>query len=120
MGKSYSELIEYGVDRVLDSASELQARDIRLLDVSSSCEFANFFILMTAQSPRHMRAVTQEIESELKKIRLALHHSEGDQNSGWALLDYGDLVVHLFAEEYREYYALEDAWPDAKIIRIIQ
>ena len=120
MKQSYSELIENGVDRVLDSASELQAEDIRLLDVSGSCEFANFFILMTAQSPRHMRAVTEGIESELKKIRLTLHHAEGDQNSGWSLLDYGDLVVHLFAEEYREYYALEDAWPDAKTVRIIQ
>lgn len=120
MVNSYKQLINSGVDLVVDSASELQADDIRILDVSENCEFADFFILLTAQSPRHMRAVTEQIESGLKAINLELHHREGDQNSGWYLLDYGDLVVHLFAQEYRDYYQLEQAWPEAKVVRIIQ
>ena len=67
-----------------------------------------------------MRAVVDEIESKLKILSLPLHHREGDNTSGWTLLDYGDLVVHVFGQEFREYYSLEDAWPDARTVRIIQ
>ena len=117
---TYEDKIQSGIERIEDSASELQADDIRTLDVSESCAFADYFIIMTANSPRHKRAISDGIESQMKQLGLPLHHREGDHNSGWSLLDYGDLVVHLFAGEYREYYSLEEAWPEAEVVNFIQ
>ena len=118
--KTYQEKIEEGIEAALEASSDIQAESIRLLDVSEQCEFADYFVVLTVQSPRQMRAVVDEIESKLKILSLPLHHREGDNTSGWTLLDYGDLVVHVFGEEFREYYSLEDAWPDSRTVRIIQ
>ena len=117
---TYENKVQSAIELALDSASELQAEDVIMMDVSENCAFADYFIVMTANSPRHMRAISEDIESHLKKLSLTLHHREGDQNSGWYLLDYGDLVIPLFAREHREYYSLEDAWPEAKTARFIQ
>ena len=118
--KTYQEKIEEGIEAALEASSDIQAENIRLLDVSEQCEFADYFVVLTVQSPRQMRAVVDEIESKLKILSLPLHHREGDNTRGWTLLDYGDLVVHVFGEEFREYYSLEDAWPDSRTVRIIQ
>ena len=118
--KTYQEKIEEGIEAALEASSDIQAENLRLLDVSEQCEFADYFVVLTVQSPRQMRAVVDEIESKLKILSLPLHHREGDNTSGWTLLDYGDLVVHVFGEEFREYYSLEDAWPDSRTVRIIQ
>ncbi len=118
--KTYQEKIEEGIEAALEASSDIQAENIRLLDVSEQCEFADYFVVLTVQSPRQMRAVVDEIESKLKILSLPLHHREGDNTSGWTLLDYGDLVVHVFGEEFREYYSLEDAWPNSRTVRIIQ
>ena len=118
--KTYQEKIEEGIEAALEASSDIQAENIRLLDVSEQCEFADYFVVLTVQSPRQMRAVVDDIESKLKIHSLPLHHREGDNTSGWTLLDYGDLVVHVFGEEFREYYSLEDAWPDSRTVRIIQ
>ena len=117
---TYHEKIDEGIEAALQASSDIQAENIRLTDVSGQCEFADYFIVLTVQSPRQMRAVVDEIESKLKILSLPLHHREGDNTSGWTLLDYGDLVVHVFGQEFREYYSLEDAWPDARTVRIIQ
>ena len=117
---TYHEKIDEGIEAALQASSDIQAENIRLIDVSGQCEFADYFVVLTVQSPRQMRAVVDEIESKLKILSLPLHHREGDNTSGWTLLDYGDLVVHVFGEEFREYYSLEDAWPDSRTVRIIQ
>ena len=118
--KTYREKIEEGIEAALEASSDIQAENIRLLDVSEQCEFADYFVVLSVESPRQMRAVVDEIESKLKILSLPLHHREGDNTSGWTLLDYGDLVVHVFGEEFREFYSLEDAWPDSRTVRIIQ
>ena len=117
---TYHEKIDEGIEAALQASSDIQAENIRLIDVSGQCEFGDYFIVLPVQSPRQMRAVVDEIESKLKILSLPLHHREGDNTSGWTLLDYGDLVVHVFGQEFREYYSLEDAWPDARTVRIIQ
>ena len=105
---------------VVDTEYEIQAEDIHLLEIRGVRESSDYFVILSTLSPRHMRAVSIEIEGVLKTNGVNIHHKEGDHNSGWALLDYGDLIVHLFAPESREFYELESAWPDAKTLRIIQ
>ena len=121
--KTYRERIEEARKAAADASSDLQAENIIELDVSEVCAFADFFVLLTVQSPRQMRAVVDEIESKLTTLSLPLHHREGDNTSGWTLLDYGDLVVHVLGKDFREFYAIEKVWIEdyeAKVIRIIQ
>ena len=107
-------------DLAVDSAANLQAENIHLLDVRGISDFADYFVILTATSSRHLRAVASDIEFSLKSEGHVIHHKEGDHTSGWTLLDYGNLIVHLFAPEHREFYDLESAWSEAKTLRIIQ
>ena len=107
-------------DIAVHSAVELQAENIHLLDVRGISEFADYFVVLTAQSSRHLRAIASDMEFSLKSEGHNIHHKEGDPTSGWTLLDYGDLIIHLFAPEYREFYDLENAWAEAKTLSIIQ
>jgi|TARA_B100001750_G_C15369075_1_gene526296 ribosome-associated protein len=114
------DMMRTAADLVVDTASEIQAENIHLLDVRGVSEFSDYFVILSTLSPRHMRAVSIEIEGTLKTNGVSIHHKEGDHNSGWSLLDYGDLIIHLFAPDSRDFYDLESAWPDAKTLRIIQ
>ena len=121
--KTYKERIVEARVTAADASSDLQAEYIMELDVSEVCAFADYFVVLTVQSPRQMRAVVDEIESSLKAFSLPLHHREGDNTSGWTLLDYGDLVIHILGKDFREFYAIEKTWiddHDANIIRVTQ
>ena len=107
-------------DLAVDSAAYFQAENIHLLDLRGLSDFSDYFVILTATSSRHLRAVASDIEFSLKSEGHVIHHKEGDHTSGWTLLDYGNLIVHLFAPEYREFYNLESAWAEAKILSIIQ
>jgi ribosome-associated protein len=96
------------------AASAKQAEDIVVLDVRKLIVITDHFVICTAGSTRQIKSVSDEIERALKEsleVRPARREGEGD--SGWWLLDYIDVVVHVFAPEEREYYDLERLWRDA-------
>lgn len=98
----------------LDIASDGQASDIVLLDVRGVSGFADYMVIMSANSARQTRALADQIEDRLIKAGYSIHHREGTPDSGWILLDFADLVVHVFSETQREYYRLEQVWKTAK------
>ena len=102
--------------KIADIASERQASDIVLLDVGEVCGFADYFVIMSSLTPRHTDALRQEIESGLKGSALPMLHREGSSGSGWVLLDYGDVVVHIFSAAEREYYNLEGLWERGNVV----
>ena len=74
---------------------------------------------MSAQSRRQMEALSEDVEEALKRSGASFHHREGSVNAGWLLLDFGDVIVHLFAPEEREFYRLEERWARGQqIVRI--
>jgi len=90
-----------------------------LLDVRASCTFTDYFIICAGDSERQIRTIYDEIEQVLKQEGVLPHHHEGTIDSGWLLLDYGDVIVHVFAAPEREYYQLDKLWSKAKsVIRI--
>jgi ribosome-associated protein len=91
-----------------------------LLDVSEVCNFADYFVLSTAESERQINAVSDEIEKALKTEGERVIHREGSADSGWVLLDYGDVIVHTFAPFEREFYDLEEMWSGARTVVRIQ
>jgi len=91
-----------------------------LLDVREKCSFADFFVICSGESARQLRSIGDDIEATLKKEGVLPHHREGSVESGWFLLDYSDVIIHIFGAEERDYYKLEDLWSEAKVLLRIQ
>ncbi len=103
----------------VDVASEGLASDVTMLDVRGISAFADYFVILTAESRRQMEALRESLEEKMETSGAVLHHREGTTVGGWVLLDFGDLVIHMFAPDAREYYQLEGAWPDAaEVVRL--
>jgi len=96
--------------RAVDILADRQAEDIALIDISRNATFADFFVIATASSPLQFNALAEHLERELKALGHDLRHQEGAAAGGWVLLDFGDIIVHLFSPEKREFYRLEDLW----------
>jgi ribosome-associated protein len=104
----------------VEAASDQQASDIVLLDVRNICSFADYFVICAGDSERQIRAIHDEVEQGLKKAGILAHHQEGTVDSGWLLLDYGDVIVHIFGAKEREYYRLDELWREAKPVLRMQ
>ncbi len=101
-------------------ASDKQASNIVLLDVRDLCSFTDYFVICAGESTRQIRTIYDEVEHGLKKEGIMPHHHEGTHDSGWLLLDYSDVVVHIFGIEERDFYKLDELWHEAKTVLRIQ
>ncbi len=106
--------------KAVEAASEKQATDIILLDMREACSFTDYFVIGSGDSPRQLQSIFDEIEQTLKKQGVLPHHYEGTAESGWLLLDYGDVIVHIFGGFEREYYQLDKLWSNARLVLRIQ
>ena len=105
--------------KAVEAASDKQASDIVLLDVDRICSFASYFVICSGESARQITAIHEAIEDALKEEGIRPHHREGDLDSGWLLIDFGDVIVHIFAPAEREYYQLDELWSQAvPVVRI--
>jgi len=97
-----------------EAARDKQAADVAVLDVAALLTITDYFVICSVASSPQLKAVTEAVE---ERIRTELDRRpvrrEGDAEGGWLLLDYIDVVVHVFGEEQREYYDLERLWSDA-------
>jgi ribosome-associated protein len=96
--------------RAVDILSERKALDIALVDISRASSFTDYFVIATAQSPLQFNALADYLEKELKPAGHDLRHREGSPDSGWVLLDFGDIIVHIFSPPQRAFYRLEELW----------
>ena len=101
--------------RIVDLLSDRQAEDVVLLDISAVSSFADFFVIASAQNPRHMNALIDAFDKELASEGTKALRREGDSNSGWVLVDLGAVIVHLFSQEDRAFYNLEGLWTRAGV-----
>jgi len=95
------------------AASSKQANDVVALDVSGVLSITDLFLIASAPNTRLVKTVVEEIEKKVKEhLGVGPLHVEGFEDLNWVLLDYGDVVVHVFLEEIRRYYDLERLWSD--------
>src|SRR6476469_703923 len=104
--------------RAAQAALDLKANDVVILNLKGVSDVADFFVIASGTSDTHVRAVAQNIESELGKIGVRVLHEEGVTQGRWALLDYFDFVVHVFHPSLRNFYQLERLWGDAEVIPV--
>jgi ribosome-associated protein len=98
----------------LKAVGSKKASDVTILDISEIASFANYFLICTGDSSRQIQAIADEVEAKLKENGYRPNHIEGYRNAEWVLLDYIDLVVHIFSKSARAFYDLERLWRDAK------
>ena len=102
------------VERVVELMSDKKAIDVEQIDVSTVTIIADYFVICSGTSSTHVKGIADEIEFKLKETGILPLRIEGYNTANWILMDYGDIIVHVFYEEDRKYYNLERLWKAAK------
>jgi ribosome-associated protein len=97
----------------VSAALDRKAQDLRVLHLGRVTDFTDYFLICSGTSDRQVQAIADAIQERLRAEKVRPLHVEGYNRAQWVLLDYGDLVVHVFQEEPRRFYALERLWGDA-------
>jgi ribosome-associated protein len=95
------------------AALDTKAEDLVILDVRGLTTFTEYFVIMSGRSTRHVQGLAEAIEGELRSKRVKASRAEGLQDGMWVLLDFDDVVVHIFYHEQRKFYDLEGLWHEA-------
>ena len=104
--------------KMIKSIDNKMGQDTMLLDLSEISSICDYFIITSAPSDRQVKSIADEVQNDLEEEEVLILHKEGYDSARWILLDYGDIVVHVFNKEDREFYNIEGIWKDAKTINI--
>lgn len=104
------------IDLVKRTLEDKKAKDIEVIDIKGLTILADYFIICSGTSIRHVKSLADEVERQLKETGAFKQNREGYNSAGWILLDYGDVVVHIFKEEERSYYNIERLWSDGVMV----
>nr|WP_290665238.1 ribosome silencing factor [Ardenticatena sp.] len=105
----------------VDAAEDRKGSNIVLIDVRGQSPITDYFVIATGESDRQLRALSKAIEDRLREdLGAKPFHREGEAETGWILLDYVDVVIHLFSPEQRAYYQLEALYENAPVVLRIQ
>lgn len=99
---------------------EKKGEDILLMDIRGLTTFADYFVICSGTSDRMLSALADAAKENVKKQYQVQARVEGEPRQGWVLVDFGDVILHLFSPDRRNYYRLEDLWSEAKIILRLQ
>ncbi|MGH7308861.1 MAG: ribosome silencing factor [Candidatus Rokuibacteriota bacterium] len=109
---------EHKVRQAAHAALDRKAVNVVVLDVQGLSSVTDYFLVCNGKSTTHLQAISDAIRDELKALGVRPLHAEGVPESGWILLDYGDVLMHVFLEDTRLYYALERLWGDAPTLSL--
>ncbi len=101
---------------VLKIADEKKVRDVVVLDLREVFPVADFWVIGSASTTIQTKAIAQAIEDKLDEFSIHPYHIEGEDTGEWILMDYGDLIIHIFREEERSFYQLEKLWRNAHLV----
>jgi len=109
---------EWKARRAARAAHDKRAGDLVVLDVQRVSSVTDYFLICSGKSTTHLETITDAIRAELRGEGVNVLHAEGVAESGWVLLDYGDVLMHVFLEDTRTYYALERLWGGAPTLTL--
>ena len=99
----------------IDAMEDKKAIDIKLIDITEVSSLADYFIIASGTNRNQVQAMADHIEERLGRAGYSVKHTEGYPSANWILMDYGDIVIHIFDEENRLFYDLERIWRDGRI-----
>lgn len=114
--KQSKEMVKIAVEAL----SEKKGEDIKIIDIEKVSVIADYFVLASASNTNQTQALVDNVEEQLFKAGYECKQKEGNNSSTWVLLDYGDMIVHVFSKEDRLFYDLERIWRDGKIVEKVE
>ncbi len=105
---------------IADVITETPAADTKVIDIHELSTIADFFVICSGENERQLRAISRLVLDELGQQGIEPRRVEGEPISGWILMDFGDVIVHIFDRELREFYNLEERWAEAQVLLTIQ
>lgn len=120
MDESETLMVDEKKQLIIEAIQEKKGHQIVTINLSEvENSICDYFIICHGESVTQVGAIAESIEQKLKKeAKIRAHHVEGVQNSQWVLMDYFDILVHVFQEEYRSFYKLEELWADGKVTEV--
>jgi ribosome-associated protein len=108
------------IKKIAEKANEIledkKARDIEIIEISHVSTLADYFIICSGTSTIHNRTIADELDEKMGEAGFNLLHKEGYESARWILLDFGEVVIHIFHEEDRSFYNLERLWADGRFL----
>ena len=95
-----------------------KGQDIKIIDIHNVSVIADYFVIASGTNSNQVQAIVDNVEEQLGRAGFEAKHIEGNRNSSWILMDYGDVIVHVFDEENRLFYDLERIWRDGKVLEM--
>ena len=105
---------------IADAITETPASDTKVIDIHELSTIADFFVLCSGDNERQLRAITRLLQEQLSDQDIQPKRIEGEPVSGWILMDFEDVIVHIFDRDLRAFYNLEERWADAQVLLAIQ
>lgn len=104
------------IDTIVDALEDKKAQDIRVIRISDISTMADYMVIANGLNKNQVQAMSDNVEEYVGRLGIALKNREGYANGGWILLDYCDIIVHIFGEEERTFYDLDHIWRDGERI----
>ncbi|MBQ4473507.1 MAG: ribosome silencing factor [Lachnospiraceae bacterium] len=104
------------VKLIYNALADKKAEDIRIIEIGDISVIADYFVIANGTNPNQVSALVDSVEQELAKIDVMPKRIEGIGNASWVLMDYGDIIIHIFSKEDRAFYDLERIWRDGKTV----
>lgn len=103
------------LDLIVKTAEDKIGEEVKVIDLGNKNSIGDYFVIVTGKNKNHTQAIADEIDQKLAEAGMPAKSVEGFRDGGWILLDAGDVIVHVFTSEQREYYGLEDLWKESEI-----
>jgi ribosome-associated protein len=104
------------IDRIVELIFNKKGYDVKILDLRNLTTITDYFIICTGDSDTQVKAIADEVDKRMRDEGVRSWHTEGYRSLNWVLIDFVDIVVHVFKKESREYYNLEKLWGDAPVV----
>ena len=108
------------MEKIVKILDDKKGIDIKVLDIRELTTMADYFVICSGTSSPHIKALSDELDEKLSEEGVAFLGKEGFQTANWVLMDYDSVIVHIFNEETREFYSIENLWADAKDVDIVE
>ncbi len=106
------------VKKAYDALNDKKGEDIKIIEIGKLSTVADYFIIANGSNAPHVESLVDNVEEELLKEKIHAERIEGVKSSGWILMDYNDVVIHVFSKEDRLFYDLERIWRDGKVVDV--